>query len=137
MKSRFEWWKTKRTNEKNKHIFILLVYRILSEKIKSFIILAILQPVYTERERVKRRKQEGGARGRKVTIKQNILVYTEREHERNLVRAENRVDCLQSEFLGGVRDGFCVQPINAQNLDYITTYTTSLHCDTDTQNTSM
>ena len=61
-----------------------------------------------------------------------MLIYTqrEREHERNSVPAENRVDCLQSQLLGGVCNGFCVQPISALNLGYVTTYTTPLHCDT-------
>ena len=51
-------------------------------------------------------------------------MYTERkrEHEQNLVRADNRVDCLQSEILGGVFDGFCVQPISPLNLGYVIMY---------------
>ena len=49
--------------------------------------------------------------------------FIEREREQNLVRAENRVHCLQSEILGSVRNGFCVQPINALNLGYVTKYT--------------
>ena len=57
----------------------------------------------------------------------------EREHEQNSVRAENRVDCLQSEFLGGIRDGFCIQPISALNLCYVTARTSLLHCNTDKQ----
>ena len=36
--------------------------------------------------------------------------------------AEHRLDCLQSEILGGVCDGFCVQPISALNLGYATKY---------------
>ena len=61
-----------------------------------------------------------------------ICVYTEREREpkRNLVRAENRVDCFRSEILGGVRDGFCVQPISGFNLGYVAMY--KVHHSTDT-----
>ena len=57
-----------------------------------------LRPIYIERERGKRRERESGVRGRKVIIKEKERVYAEREreHERKLVRAENRVDCLHS-----------------------------------------
>ena len=37
-------------------------------------------------------KNKGPTRAREVPI--NELVYTEREHEQNLVGAENRVDCF-------------------------------------------
>ena len=47
-------------------------------------------------------------------------MYTERKHERNLVWAKNRLDCLQCDILGGVLDGFCGQPISALNLGYVT-----------------
>ena len=59
----------------------------------------------------------------KFITKWNRLVYTERA--RNLVRAENRADCLQSEISGDVHDRFFVQPISALNLyAYVTMYTT-------------
>ena len=61
-------------------------------------------------------------RERHNKIPQYKFVYTEREREQNLVRAENRVDCFQHEFLGDVRDCFCVQPISAFNLGYVTKY---------------
>ena len=56
------------------------------------------------------------------------LVQTERkrEHERNLVRAENCVDCLQSETVDGVRGSSCAQDISTLNLGCVTkhNYTT-------------
>ena len=39
---------------------------------------------------------------------------------------KNRLDCFQSKILGGVCDGFCVQPNSALNLGNVTIYTTSL-----------
>ena len=58
----------------------------------------------SRRERGKQCEHEGGVCGKQVIIYESKLVCTkrEREHERNLVCAENRV-------VGGVRDGFCVQ----------------------------